>query len=367
MNALYVHIPFCEKKCLFCSFAVAVGQKHKVDEYLECLALEAEKYKGTRVGTIYTGGGTPTFLDIGQLRTLGKIIRGNFLLDKNAEVTIEANPEGIDPAKAKAIVDLGFNRVSLGVQSVQEKYLKLLGRCHGRAQAVTAFENFRKAGCRNINLDLMYSFPQQTPDEIDADVQFIASLNSEHVSIYTLTVEENSRFYAQKLKQDGNDVQAKQFEQVTGALEKSGLRQYEISNFARGGHESLHNINYWAGGNYIGLGVGAHSHQDGKRSWNTARLMDYLAGVRPSGSAVGGGESLSGEERFVETLLFGLRMNRGIDVASLERDFKIILDDARREKVQRFITEGLLVQDGKILKASAAGRLVLDELSAQLI
>ena len=188
MHSLYIHIPFCERKCLYCSFVVSVGQRHRIDEYLECLQEEAKGYAGTAVKTIYVGGGTPTFLDNNQLERLSEIIRLNFKFDPTIEMTVEANPEGIDLSKARLIKSLGFNRASLGVQSFYEKYLKFLGRCHDSTQAFKAFEVLRQTGFENINVDLMFSFPGKTLEEIKQEIEMRVNLQSDHLSIYALTV-----------------------------------------------------------------------------------------------------------------------------------------------------------------------------------
>jgi len=367
MQSLYIHIPFCERKCLYCSFVVSVGQRHRVDEYLDCLEEEAKRYKGEAVKSIYVGGGTPTFLENDQLERLAEIIKTNFKFNSGIEMTIEANPEGIDCTKAQRLKQLAFNRVSLGIQSFQEKYLKFLGRCHDGAQALIAYENLREAGFKNINVDLMFSFPGQTLEEIKEDIEMLANLNSEHLSIYALTVEEHSRFYAQRLKLADEDVLAQQYLFATELIESYGLRQYEISNFAKPGYESQHNINYWTGGNYIGLGVGAHSNFNGRRFWNVSSLFEYMRRTKAHISVEDGAEKLSEDEQLIERLLFGLRMNSGVDVKGLENQFQIGLGVPRQEIIKGMVKAGFLNRRKGSLTATMKGRLVLDELCARLL
>src|SRR3989338_2545388 len=351
MPALYVHVPFCEKKCFYCSFVVAIGKQHQVDTYLDCLELEAQKYTGTMVETVYLGGGTPTFLSIAQLQRLFVILRENFKYSSQAEFTAEANPEDLDPTKAKILYDLGVNRISLGAQTFKDNYLKYLGRCHDAKRALTAYEILRKTGFNNINVDLMYAFPDQTAEELAEDVKTVTGLRSEHLSLYTLTVDENSRFYAQKIQQKNKHEQGGQYEQVVALLEKFGFTQYEISNFAKPGHESRHNTNYWLGGNYIGLGVGAHSHHDGERFWNTSRFADYLTNLREGKSPQEGSERLNVEQRLVESLLLGLRRNEGVDLQDMEDRFGCALAPDKKQKIKAFIQEGFLWQGGRRLGA----------------
>jgi len=189
MTSLYIHIPFCEKKCFYCSFVVSVGQKHRMDEYLDCLELESKKFSGEKIETIYWGGGTPSLLNIEQIGRLMKILHKAFDTSAVREITIEANPESIDLDKAKVLKSLGFSRVSLGIQTFQDQTLKYLGRCHDRKKAFEAFQLLRKAGHDNVNVDFMYAFPNQTEKEINQDLEEMAALKSEHVSLYTLTIE----------------------------------------------------------------------------------------------------------------------------------------------------------------------------------
>ncbi len=367
MTALYIHIPFCEKKCFYCSFVVTIAQQQRMDAYVDCLEKEMQRYRGQRLKTIYLGGGTPTLLDQSQLRRIIEAIRKTFLFDRETELTIEANPEGVDLEKAYLLLDLGVNRISLGTQSFHDHYLKFLGRCHDARMAVETFTVLRKAGFKNINVDLMYSFPRQTMEEIESDVGKLIEFASEHVSLYTLTVDPHSRFHAKKMAESENHLQAEQYERVVGLLAKAGLPQYEVSNFARPGQESRHNLIYWTGGNYIGIGVGAHSHQDGERRWNIAHLPEYIACLQTGGDPMEGFERLSREERLVETLLFGLRMNRGIHLQQLQNQLGCVLPGEKMHTLQTFIEGGWLIGENDLLKATDKGRLVLDEMAARLI
>lgn len=367
MISLYIHIPFCERKCLYCSFVIAIAKRHHIDSYLDCLRREIERYKGRKINTIHIGGGTPTFLRDDQLMNLSKMIRSAFSCSRKCEFTIEANPEGMNPEKAKLLFDLGINRVSLGVQSFNDRYLRFLGRCHGAQQAVAAFDSLRRAGFDNINLDMMYSFPGQTRQEIKDDLKRLVDLKSEHVSLYTLAVEPCSRFYSQRLKQPGDEDRAQHYEFVASFLRRYGFRQYEVSNFSRPGKESRHNLNTWQGGNYIGLGLGAHSHLNGRRCWNVSRLNEYISRIKENGDPVEGSEVLTSQTRLRESLLLGLRMNKGVDLKKLERRFACSLTQEKKDKMQEFVRGGLLKWEGDFLRTTSRGQLVLDELSVYLI
>ena len=354
-SSLYIHIPFCSHKCLFCSFAIAVSQTHRADDYLNQLEMEAKSYQGSLLETVYVGGGTPSLLSQGQLQRLMGIIKNKFSLQRDCEITIEANPESIDENKATTIKSLGFNRISLGMQSLDDRYLKFLGRRHSAAQAQQAYALLRKVGFDNINLDLMYGFPSQTEQELEADVRAIASLGSEHLSLYTLTIEPNSRFHAQALKLDDDQKLAGHYQRVIRILKEYGFKQYEISNFSKPGFESKHNRNYWLGERYIGLGMGAHGFIGNRRYWNASKLADYLS----KEDAVEGFEDLNDQTLATEKVLFGLRMNDGIPMSLVPSDKKSAIDD--------FLQQGFLVKEGSRLKVTDQGRLVLDELSVRLV
>ena len=367
MTSLYIHIPFCKRKCFYCSFAVVVSQEHKSDSYLHCLSREAERYRHAELKTIYIGGGTPSLLREDSLRTMMGMVRSKFDCSHVVEWSIEANPEDIDLKKARLLLDLGFNRISLGVQSFNDRYLKYLGRCHSVQTARQAFDDLRQAGFCDINIDLMYSFPGQTRKEIEEDVSSLIALQSEHVSLYTLTIEKNSKFFVQNLEQQENHKQAEYYEAVVHLLENAGFHQYEISNFSKQGRESQHNLNYWTGGDYIGLGVSAHSHQEGRRSWNVSRFYEYMTRMKNGISPQEGEEKLSREKRLQESLLFGLRMNAGVNVKQLEEKFKCLLPEETKRKIAEFVQGGWLTCENNCLKTTLKGRLVLDELSGYLV
>ena len=358
--SLYIHIPFCSRKCLFCSFVIAVGQEHRREEYVNALVYEMKKYEGQRIKTIYLGGGTPSMLDEDHLDVLMNAIRKNFSFQNDIEITIEANPESINRAKAKFLKAQGFNRVSLGVQSMNDRYLKFLGRNHDASMAQEAYRILREAGFVNINLDLMYAFPGQTQEELREDVRAISLLGSEHLSLYTLTIESHSRFHAAGMKLDDDEKLAERYLLIARILNEYGFRQYEVSNFSRTPKfESTHNRNYWLGGPYIGLGMGAHGFSGRRRYWNTSRLQDYLGRTAASKDAIEGYEDLTDVQLSMEKVLFGLRMNEGVpwDLVPL----------VKAELIQTWIKDGFLWLENGNLKATDRGRLVLDALSSRLI
>ena len=366
-KSLYVHIPFCVSKCLFCSFAISVGQTHRTDDYIFALETESRKYHGQDISTVYWGGGTPTFLNEKQIERLSEALRLNFSIDQDAEWTIEANPENLNLSKAKMLRKVGFNRLSLGLQTFENNYLKFLGRNHDRETALSAFKAARDAGFANINVDLMFSFPGQTDSEISRDIQALGKLKSEHVSLYGLTIDEKSRFYAQQLKLEDQEILANQYVLVCQLLENEGLMQYEVSNFCRRGYESVHNSNYWSGASYIGLGMGAHSFLGGRRHWNVDKLNQYLERIQQAQDVIGGFEDLNASTQLIERLLFGLRQNKGIDLGKIEQDMGVSLDQNRKDLLDAFIKDGFVYNADGYIRTTMKGRLVLDEICSRLV
>ncbi len=363
--SIYVHIPFCKVKCPYCSFPVVIGQSDREKEYLDAVSAEAARHKGMKVSSVYIGGGTPSVLSDEGLAHLVSLITGCFIVDEN-ERTIELNPDGMTLSRAVLLKALGFTRVSFGVQSFHQKYLSYLGRTHTPDEGFNVFKMLRAAGFDNINVDLMFGFPGQTMAELDEDIDAVLSLGSEHVSIYALTVEPKSLFSVRSEKVS-DDLQEEFYRRVWGRLNAAGLLQYEISNFSRLGFESVHNLNYWQGGEYLGLGMGAHSHLGGMRFWNADTFPKYLDRMRCDGSAVAGSENLPASEKMVETFLFGLRMNAGVDLDALQKRFGCRLTQDKVDELEHLIAAGFLVEDGERICVTDKGRLVLDEISARLI
>ena len=365
--SLYIHIPFCQKKCFFCSFTVCIAKKHRIDQYIDNLKDESRKYLSKKIRTVYIGGGTPTLLNEPQLKRLFDIIYSSFQIKKNCEITIETNPDTIDQSKAELLHRLGVNRMSVGVQSFNDFYLKFLGRTHNSGDAYRVVSLLRDQGFDNINLDIMHGFPGQTMSDLKKDLQSLIKLKSDHVSMYALTIERNSQFFRKKIFLPNNNLMAKFYSLTSSCLEESGFKQYEISNFAKSKKQSEHNRAYWEGKNYIGLGLGAHSHFNGKRYWNISKLYEYMTLVNQKESIIEFQERLNSRERLMEAILFGLRMNEGVCVSKIEKRVKYKLSLEKREIIKRFVTQGFLIYEKEFLKATDKGRLVLDEISARLI
>lgn len=379
MTGLYVHIPFCQKKCFYCSFIVAVSQKHHRDSYVHCLAKEMKFYppinpadvrarlhKKYFFDSIYFGGGTPSQLNAKQFSFLIDSIKKSFVISDGAEITVEMNPEDVNIEKLQCYRDNGVNRLSLGVQTFQDDYLKFLGRCHNSRQASEAYELMRSLEFDNVSIDLMYGFPDQSLNDIQKDLEALRGINSEHVSLYSLTIEEGSKFFVHGVPLPGQEKMAEQYLFVRERLIGMGFEHYEVSNFAKPGKRSVHNINYWQGGNYIGLGVGGHSHLDGKRWWNVSKVREYIQRIESGVSAEDGREELSPKQRLSEALVFGLRMEEGVDLEVLQKKFGK-LSGERKKIIKNFLNDGFLELKGDKIKTTFQGLLVLDVISEKLI
>jgi oxygen-independent coproporphyrinogen-3 oxidase len=314
---IYVHVPFCSALCPYCDFAVVIGRADVHERYCEALVTEASGYRGTpEAGSLFVGGGTPTVLDPGLLRDTILRTREALPLADGAEVTVEANPESVTEAGMRALVAAGVNRISIGAQSFAPHVLRELGRTHSAEQAANAVASARAATIENVSLDLIYGDPGESMQDWTNSVARALELGPDHISAYALTVEERTPFGKAvargTMQEPEQDDLAAKYEIAGGMLEAAGYRHYEISNWARPGFESRHNLLYWTQGDYIGLGIGAHSHRDGVRWWNTRALTRYLAD--PAG-ARDGEERLGDTDRAEEWLSLRMRLVEGVRLA----------------------------------------------------
>lgn len=359
---LYIHIPFCLQVCPYCSFYKDLAGPGKADPLVDAILREAELFGGAAAPhTIFIGGGTPTALSVSQLERLFSGLREHSDMSCAEEFTIEMNPATVTARKAEFLRGAGINRVSMGVQSWDPGLLKVLGRAHDAHQAENSFRILRTAGHGNINLDLIYGIPGQTLAQWEDSLRRTLDLGPEHVSAYCLTYEEDTEFFDQMRRgQFSEDTgrDAAFFERGVGILASGGYAQYEISNYARPGFECRHNLAYWEGADYLGLGPSAWS-TIGDRRWqnmpDTAAYVQAIGvGIRPLGSD----EVLPAQTREAEKIAFGLRMNAGIDPARLA---------GNRRLVAELKAAGLLEDHGPRVRLTAPGRLLADEIAAELL
>ena len=325
---LYIHVPFCRSKCQYCDFySVTCKDDKLMDQYLDAVCDHikeagalAPNYK---VDTIYFGGGTPSFFGAEGMAIILTTIRRNFDVDTNAEITFEANPDSINDRLLHRLYAEGFNRVSLGIQTDDDEILKKLGRPHTYAQAVNAYQRIRKAGFRNVSVDLMYGLPGQTLRTWQETLDNVLKLLPEHISCYGLKVEEGTPLYTYKdaANLPDDDLQADMYLAAVEMLRSRGYRQYEISNFCRKGLYSRHNMKYWTGGEYLGFGPSASSDFAGKRFTLSRDLQTYIQGIRDGGEVMDEVQEIPLRERAGEYLMLRLRTSQGIAADEYERLF----------------------------------------------
>ena len=327
---IYIHVPFCRSKCQYCDFySLTTKDDRLLDSYLGAICAHIKETgqlaPGYRVDTIYFGGGTPSFFGAEGMSVILDTIRRSFRVDDNAEITFEANPDSVSDKLLRRLRAEGFNRVSLGVQSDNNDMLHKLGRPHTYEQAKLAVERIRRAGFRNLSLDLMYGLPGQTLDSWKQTVQNVMKLMPEHMSCYALKVEEGTPLYDCKdiCGIPDDDTQADMYLAAVELLRGKGYRQYEISNFARKGLVSKHNMKYWTGGEYLGFGPAASSDFGGKRFTAIRDLEGYIQGIREGAQVLEEISEIPRRERAGEYLMMGLRTARGIHPKEYENRYNL--------------------------------------------
>ena len=310
MSGLYVHIPFCSVKCFYCDFAAFSGQKKQTERYLAALEAEAALLPPRVPETLYVGGGTPSELDAAQISSLFERLSRAFPGARFVESTFEGNPESLDGKKLETLARSGVTRLSIGLQTADDELLKSVGRRHTAQDFARVFRAARAAGIPALSVDLMFGLPGQTLDSLRATLDFVLELAPEHISLYGLQVEDRTLFAKRGVEED-ETLGREMYELSIAALARAGLEHYEISNWAKPGHRSAHNINYWRRGEYLGLGVSAASFLNGARSSNDEKLAPYMdaveAGRRPSAES----ETPAGLEALGEEAFLGLRMIEG--------------------------------------------------------
>jgi oxygen-independent coproporphyrinogen-3 oxidase len=372
-RAAYIHVPFCAHKCGYCDFASLAGVDHLADQYLLALEREIEtSLPGPQqVDTIFVGGGTPTRLDAAQLRALCAMINKWFILAPGGEWTVEANPGTIDTEKADVLALAGVDRISLGAQSFQPQLLEVLEREHGRAQVETALEVVRPRFAR-WSLDLIFGVPGSTQELWRDDLETALSFEPSHLSCYGLVFEKGTPLWNQKqsgiVRPVGEDLERLMYETTIERLAEAGLLMYVISNFARPGQESRHNLAYWANDAYFGFGVGAARYLRGARSTNTRDLAAYVKRALAGESATGPHEELWPEARARETAMLMLRRTQaGIDREDFLLRTGFDLDILAGSVIDRFTAQGCLEDDGRRVRLTPQGVFVADRVFCELI
>jgi oxygen-independent coproporphyrinogen III oxidase len=372
-RAAYIHIPFCAHKCGYCDFASLAGVDHFAGQYLSALEREMAMTLGRphEVDTIFVGGGTPTRLDARQLEQLTDVIRRWLIPAAGAEWTFEANPGTLDRDKAEVLAGAGVDRISLGAQSFRPQSLLVLERHHGRVEVERAVEIVRERFPR-WSLDLIFGVPGSSLADWERDLEIAIGFRPAHLSCYGLVYEKGTRLWKQREQGEvrplDDDLERSMYELTIDRLSQFGLGMYEISNFARPGHESRHNLAYWANEAYFGFGVGAASYVRGVRSVNTRELSAYLRRIESGQPATGPSEELPAEERARETAVLMLRRTAmGLKRADFRQRTGFDIDELAGTAIERYATSGFLEDDGGRLRLSREGVFMADQVMAAFL
>lgn len=364
--AVYVHIPFCLRKCYYCDFNSYSGFSPSAqDEYLQALSGETERraarpdVAGRLVTSIFVGGGTPTVMAGRELAGLLSALHRRLLIHPEAEVTVEANPGTVDFEKLRQLRLAGANRLSLGVQCFDDLILRRIGRVHSRAQAREAVIAAREAGFKNLNLDLISGLPGQTLASCQRTLREAVNLAPDHIAAYTLKVEEGTPFYEAQQRGEldlpGEDAEEDMLDLTASVLRESGYSRYEISNYARPGYESRHNLIYWQNREYLGLGAGAWSYLSGERFKNVEDPDSYIRAVASGSDPQAWGERLERDDQIRETMIMGLRLIDGIDLQEFRERFGETVEARFGPEIQRLVERGLLELGGGRLRLTGRG------------
>lgn len=361
---LYLHFPFCISKCPYCDFnSYQLKEENQISSYISAFYQEittySKKIEKSKVKTIYLGGGTPTILSGVQISNILEFCKSKFTIDKDAEITIEANPGTLDGKKLKLLIESGINRLSLGAQSFNNLFLKKLGRIHNTQDIIDSYYLARKEGFNNINIDIMFALPDQTTEDLQITLKKAVSLKPDHLSLYNLTIKSGTEYYKKykkgKLKLPNEDEEYDMYNWAINFLEENGFEHYEISNFARPYKRSMHNLIYWQNKPYLGIGAGAYSFIKGYRYMNYENPARYTKEIMSGKLPIDNGEKLSLRKRMVETIILGLRTKDGVGYKKFKVRFGVNLNDIFSEQVIKSVNLGLLQKDDYRIKLTRKG------------
>ena len=370
---IYIHFPFCAVKCMYCDFYSIPNRENEIPTFINALVKEISNYSNKNkieweIDTIFLGGGTPSLFTTKGLELVLETLYQEFNLSNLKEITLEANPGEAPLEKLKSFKELGVNRLSMGFQSFDMNLLKFLGRIHGPEDCFNTFKNARKAGFENINADLIFNIPGQSPKRWENDLKQLISLDLEHISTYSLTVEKgtvlNSEVKKGNIVMPNEEIDIAMYEFGLDQLVSKNYYQYEISNFSKTNKECLHNLHYWQLDPYLSFGPSAHSYDQNKRWWNIKTLDRYLKKISLNQLPISGQEDLNSNDHYNELLFNGLRLNKGVELKKLQmafpdKNFSFYLDQKLNKYNQLFVESGNL-------KLNNMGRLFADNISSDM-
>ncbi|TCT16871.1 oxygen-independent coproporphyrinogen-3 oxidase [Natranaerovirga pectinivora] len=361
--SLYLHLPFCKKKCFYCDFLSFQSNEEEQNVYIKGLINEIKGYKGIKeeysIKSIFLGGGTPSVISKEHIRMVFEEIKRNFTLDKNIEITIEVNPGTVDVEKLITYKEIGINRLSIGLQSTDNEFLQKLGRIHNYEKFLDTYNMAREVGYNNISIDLIFGLPELTLEKWEKTLRTVIDKNPEHISCYSLIIEEGTPFH--KLYESGDidylneDIEREMYRVTKNILEKNNYFQYEVSNYAKKNHESYHNCVYWTGKEYLGLGLGAASYMNQVRYKNTDNMKDYI-NYSNKPSAIRVEESVLSEQDLMEEFMFlGLRLIKGVSKEDFRIRFNIFIEDVYGDVILELEKKALINNDKDKIQLTAKG------------
>lgn len=373
MAGIYIHIPFCKQRCIYCDFYTTTNLIDR-QNYMDALCREAELRKdyieGEVVNTIYFGGGTPSLLQSADFEQIFHSLYKNFNVSADAEITLEANPDDLSSDYIKLLQDLPVNRLSMGVQSFNDRELKFLNRRHDAKQAIDVVQKCRKAGFNNISIDLMYGLPEQTMNIWKYNLHQAVELDVQHISAYHLIYEEKTKLYRLlekgRVKTIEENLSVDMFSEMIDQFRQACFEHYEISNFAKEGFISKHNCSYWLGTKYLGLGSSAHSYDGENRSWNISSVKEYIKGInnpKPNITT----EYLDENMRYNDFILTGLRTKWGVDLKQLEQKFGDLKLNYCLQNIQKHIDRDKVIKVEDKLKLTQDGIFISDDIMSDLM
>ncbi|HYQ86041.1 MAG TPA: radical SAM family heme chaperone HemW [Bacteroidota bacterium] len=373
MAGLYLHIPFCEHKCIYCDF-YSIEALQPIDEFVRFLkseiGLSSPNAEAETFSTVYFGGGTPSLLKPDVIGGIITLLGSTFRLDRNIEITLEANPGTVDLDKLRQYRRAGINRVSFGIQSFLDDDLRFLTRIHTGDQAIRSVRMAQAAGFDNVSLDLIFALPSQTPERWEQNLRQAVELGPSHISAYSLIVERGTPLArmvaAKQVSPLPIESEAGMYEFTMKYLGEAGYEHYEVSNYARPGYRSRHNGNYWNHTNYLGFGPSAHSFWGNRRWWNVANLRSYRSAISKNRLPVAGEEALTARELFDESVMLGLR-GEGVDLDGLRSPYGVDLISRKAALIERLQSDELAVIDRRLLRLTDKGYLFCDEISRLLL
>lgn len=373
---LYLHLPFCKSKCHYCDFNFyPLRDDYQLSSYISALyseiAIYSQKLKNITMKTIYLGGGTPSILSGDLIYNILNFCKNSFKIDKNAEITIEANPGTLDKKKTKRLNEAGINRLSLGAQSFNNSLLKKLGRIHTTQDIIDSYYKARESGFNNINIDIMFALPDQTLIDFQNTMKKAISLKPDHLSLYNLTIEKGTIFFESykegKLNLPTEDEEYDMYSWAINFLEKNGFEHYEISNFARPSKRSIHNQIYWYNQPYLGIGAGACSFINGYRYMNFKDPSRYIKEVENGKLPVDKGEKLSLRKRMAETVILNLRTKDGVVYQKFYNRFKVKIDEIFNQQINKLVDLGLLRKDNYKIQLTKKGLFIANNVFREFV